>query len=261
MEVRHEVLLLAGPPRSRDPEDVAAADIRTSPCPALLSSRGRRPARWCSGAILPSGRRRGSRLSPRMYSSPFTSSSRAEDRSARRRRRRPSPTPKRRRARFFIRLDERAVIGAELLADGRVDAGGAAAGLVPGLVGTDHVPHVRGGPADVGDDAGPAGDHPLMIRSRAILRGLELRQDDVATLVLGDAAERGSPRRSRAGWSPEKRILLPTPGSSRRRTSGAGSRVEGQLVLGIDRSTPGARRRGGQVDVDARRDMPRRAAG
>ena len=90
--------------------------------------------------------------------------------------------------RFAHQLDERPVVGAELGAHARVHARGAAALAVPILVGADHVPHVGGGAADVGDHARPA-RHLLERLDLAQHAGLAAR-DHVAALVLGDATER-----------------------------------------------------------------------
>src|SRR5262249_11025884 len=113
---------------------------------------------------------------------------------------------------------------------GRVYAGGAPALQVPALVGTDHVPHVGRGAADVADHAGPAGD---------LLEALDLPQhrrlaagDHVAALVLGDAAEAAARRAAAHDGDAEADLL---PGRDLRV---AVHRVrqprEGQLVLLVD---------------------------
>src|SRR5207248_10493821 len=104
--------------------------------------------------------------------------------------------------RLAHQLDERAVVGAEFFAHRGIDAGSAPATQMPVLVGTDHVPHVRGRPADVADDTGPAG-HVFQALDLAQHRRFAAR-DHVAALVLGDAAEAAS--RGAAARSEERRV-------------------------------------------------------
>src|SRR6266446_215274 len=140
--------------------------------------------------------------------------------------------------RLAHQLDERPVVGAELLADRRVHAGSAAAARVPRLVGTHHVPHVRGGAADVADHSGPARD---------VFQALDLAQhrrlaarDHVAALVLGDAAE-AAPGGAAAHDGDAEADLLPG-GDLRLAIHRVRQAREGQLVLFVDQSGGGRRR-------------------
>jgi hypothetical protein len=98
------------------------------------------------------------------------------------------------RPRLAVELDQGAVVGAEVLADAREDAGQAPARGLDLRVLAGHAVHVGGGAAQVGDGAGEAG--------RAVADLLDLLEDggfraalDDAPLVLGDGAE-GAPRQS-----------------------------------------------------------------
>jgi hypothetical protein len=92
------------------------------------------------------------------------------------------------RARLAVELHQRAVVGAHVRADVRIDAGQAPAGLLDLRVLALQAVHVGGRSAEVGDDAGEAG--------RPVADGLDLVEDrflraalDDAALVLGDRAE------------------------------------------------------------------------
>ncbi len=147
-------------------------------------------------------------------------------------------------ARLLHQLNQRRVIGAELLADGRIDARGAAADLVPLLVGADHVPHVGGGAADVRDHASPAGDI-FQALDLAQHRGFAAR-DHVAPLVLGDAAEAAACRAAAHDGDGETDLF---PGGDLARSVHRMRQPrEGQLIFPIDERGIGRRR--GRIDVD-----------
>ena len=91
-------------------------------------------------------------------------------------------------ARLAVEFDEGGVVGDEVLADLRIDAGGLAAGCLDVARLAGDAVHVGGGAAEVGDDAGEAGE--------AVAEGGDLAEDgglgavlDDAPLVLGDGAE------------------------------------------------------------------------
>ncbi len=87
-----------------------------------------------------------------------------------------------------VELDQRAVVGVEVLADVRVDAGQAAAVRLDLFVLAGQPVHVGGRPAKVRDGAGEALDLVADVLDLAQDGGLRTTLDD-APLVLGDRAE------------------------------------------------------------------------
>ncbi len=122
------------------------------------------------------------------------------------------------------------MVDGEELADGGVHAGGAPAGGVGLGAGAAHLPHVGGGPAQVGDGAA---------EGRVLRQGLDLpdharvaARGDVAPLVLGDAAEGASGgAAAQDGHAPADLLQGRDVGAAVARVRGA---REGELVHGVE---------------------------